>query len=99
MKPAAIIKMLNVKEKPKLAIPKPAMALPTADESSKTEMFLVASFSSRLGDSEKIAVLVTAQYEDSFKASRTLPNRNIGVEVAIKYTKVDRILQGQFNRI
>ena len=67
-------------------------------DEAKIETFLVASFSSRRGDNEKIAVRVTAQYEDSFKASRNLPKRNNGVEVAMKYTRVDKKLQGQFSR-
>ena len=50
----ATTKMLSVNEKPKYAIPIPDAAPPIAVERNKTAVFLVASFSSRFGDNEKI---------------------------------------------
>ena len=61
-------------------------------------VFLVASLSSRLGDKEKIAVLLTAQYDDSLIASATFPKRSRDVELARKYRQVAKRVAGQFRR-
>jgi len=93
---AARIRRPRVMENPKKAMPMPTMALPIAVEINMTAVFLVDSFSSLLGDNEKIVVLFTAQYEDSFIASAIFPMRNIGVELATKYIIVDNRVLGQF---